>query len=163
MKNEMCKLEEYPSGVLFRSAVLNLVKKIAKKQEFRLLVSAIAVEVSFLVIYKFTFWYCGWTMLHTFVNVPFVVMFTAGVGGFVSNMGSFSAKRYVLGAAVSGLALYVFIPFYDVFEAMDFSYPWSRFWEGVGLELLWIIPLFVVSLFIDILPLMICAHINKKA
>lgn len=159
MTNDEKILEEYPSGLLFRSAVRNLVKK----QAFRLLVSAISAKVSFWVIYRFTAWLCNRSIHGLLINLLFLIMFMAGVGGFVSNLGSFSVKRYVLGATVSGTALYIFLPFYNCLGAMDFRYGWSGFWRGGGIGFLDFLPVLVVSLFIVILPLIIFVRIHKKA
>lgn len=137
------ELKKYPSGTLFKAAVSNLFEK----KSVRLTASVISVVVSLFAMdivsqyYGFAFWW-----VNCLLNLPFFIMFTAGVGGFISNIGKFSMRKFIAASIVSAAALWIVMSVYNVLAFAYLPIDWSLCSWGIVLELLRHILLPVVSL-----------------
>lgn len=138
MTSKYNELKEYPSGTLFKAAVSNMFEK----KSVRLTASMIAVVVSLSVMDIVSQYYSGafWWML------PFFIMFTAGVGGFVSNIGKFNVRKFITASTVSAAALWIVMAVYNVFAFAILPIDWSMSLLGIVIELARHVLLPVVSL-----------------
>lgn len=143
MVNKYDELRKYPSGSLFKAAVINLFEK----KSVRLTASAIAVVVSLFAMdivsqyYGRAFWWAN-----CLFNLPFFIMFTAGTGGFISNIGKFGMRKFIAASTASAAALWIIMAVYNVLAFAYLPIDWSLCSWGIGLELLRHILLPVVSL-----------------
>lgn len=143
MVNKYDELKEYPSGSIFKAAVINLFEK----KSVRLTASAVAAVVSLFAMdivsqyYGNAFWW-----VNCLVNLPFFIMFTAGVGGFISNIGKFSVRTFTTASTVSAVVMWVIMAVYSVVSEAYLPIDWALCLYGIGLELLSHILLPVISL-----------------
>lgn len=159
MNNNCDELEKCSSRTLFTA----LVRRLFEKKAVRLAVSAVAVIISLFILNITSDYYCSpiWWANYLF-NLPVSVMFTAGVGGFVSNIGRFSVWKFTVATTASGIVMWVLMSVYCVIAGADLPIDWALCLPWIGLRLLQHMPMHIISLAIVILPMVISAHVKNK-
>lgn len=155
MNGKYEELEGRSEGVIFIAAV----RKAFEKRAVRLAASAAAVVISLFAMNIVSRYYGGaiwWASC--LINLPFITVFIAGIGGFVSNIGEFRVKRFAITSLVSGIAMWMIMAVYNVISTAFLPIERDLFFKGLGLELLRYMPLLTAALAIVLLPVALSAH-----
>ena len=141
------------------------VKKVFSNKTACLTISAVAIAASVLAMNIVSQYYgtAVW-WINCLLNLPFFVLFVSGAGMFISNIGRFSTKKFIVASAVSGAVMWVIMAIYNVYSLAFLPIEnVAMFWGAVGLVLLKHILLPIVSLAIVFIPIMISKQRKKKA
>lgn len=155
MNGKYEELEGRSGGVFFIAAV----RKAFEKRAVRLAASAAAVVISLFAMNIVSRYYGGaiwWASC--LINLPFFTILTAGAGGFVSNISEFRVKRFAAASTICAIIMWAIMAAYNVISAAFLPIERELFFKGLGLELLWHLPLLTAALAIVLLPLMISVH-----
>ena len=146
----------YSSGQLFAASI----GKLFEKKTVRVILSALAAAAA-LVILNFTVVYftASAALWASYLfNLPVFILFMAGGGGFFSNLGTFSVKKFNIISAAVGTTLAISTAVYITIAGAVLPLDFQLCLRGVGLTLLRSLPVSIISMILILIP----QFISKK-